>query len=66
MKVAELRRKDEKELGAEFQELGREAFNLRMQMGSGQPISYSRFRAIRRDMARIKTIINERQRANMV
>jgi len=66
MKVADLRGKNEKDLDAELRELGREAFNLRMQIGSGQPVRYSRFRAIRRDVARIKTIINERQRANMV
>ncbi|MBT8419293.1 MAG: 50S ribosomal protein L29 [Gammaproteobacteria bacterium] len=66
MKAVELRKRTEKELDTEFLELGREAFNLRMQMGSSQPVRYSRFKAIRQDIARIKTIINERQRTNTV
>lgn len=66
MKAVELRGKGEEELNKELLELGREAFNLRMQIGSGQPVKYSRFKVIRQDTARIKTIINERQRANTV
>nr|VFJ43691.1 MAG: large subunit ribosomal protein L29 [Candidatus Kentron sp. FM]VFJ45612.1 MAG: large subunit ribosomal protein L29 [Candidatus Kentron sp. FM]VFK06958.1 MAG: large subunit ribosomal protein L29 [Candidatus Kentron sp. FM] len=66
MKLADLREKSDKELNKELLELGREAFNLRMQMGSSQPVKYSRFKAIRHDVARIKTILNERQRANTV
>jgi len=66
MKVAELRKKNDEELNQELLGLCREAFNLRMQAGSGQLLRYSRFKAIRRGIARIKTIINERQRASMV
>nr|VFJ99589.1 MAG: LSU ribosomal protein L29P [Candidatus Kentron sp. H]VFJ99602.1 MAG: LSU ribosomal protein L29P [Candidatus Kentron sp. H]VFK03887.1 MAG: LSU ribosomal protein L29P [Candidatus Kentron sp. H] len=66
MKAVQLQDKSEKELNKELLELGREAFNLRMQMGSGQLVRYSRFRAVRRDIARIKTIVNERQRTNKV
>jgi large subunit ribosomal protein L29 len=66
MKPVELREKSESELKKELLGLLREAFNLRMQMGSGQVVRYSRFKAIRRDVARIKTIINERQRINSV
>jgi len=66
MTVAELREKSEGDLNKELLELSREAFNLRMQMGSRQIVKYSRFKVIRRNIARIKTIINERQRANTV
>nr|VFK79892.1 MAG: LSU ribosomal protein L29P [Candidatus Kentron sp. SD] len=66
MRVAELREKNDDELKDELIGLSREAFNLRMQAGSGQLLKYSRFKVIRRGIARIKTIINERQRAKMV
>ncbi len=66
MKAAELRKKNDDELREELIGLSREAFNLRMQAGSGQILRYSRFKVIRRAIARIKTIINERQRVNMV
>nr|VFK55390.1 MAG: LSU ribosomal protein L29P [Candidatus Kentron sp. TUN]VFK57532.1 MAG: LSU ribosomal protein L29P [Candidatus Kentron sp. TUN]VFK61340.1 MAG: LSU ribosomal protein L29P [Candidatus Kentron sp. TUN] len=62
MKAAELREKNDQGLNEELLGLSREAFNLRMQAGSGQLLRYSRFKVIRRGIARIKTIINERQR----
>jgi large subunit ribosomal protein L29 len=40
-------------------ELRREQFNLRMQKGSGQLSKPSEVRRVRRDIARIKTIMNE-------
>nr|VFK46081.1 MAG: large subunit ribosomal protein L29 [Candidatus Kentron sp. TC]VFK48070.1 MAG: large subunit ribosomal protein L29 [Candidatus Kentron sp. TC]VFK61321.1 MAG: large subunit ribosomal protein L29 [Candidatus Kentron sp. TC] len=66
MKAAELREKDDAELRDELVGLNREAFSLRMQVGSGQLLRYSRFKVIRRSIARIKTIINERQRVDML
>ena len=62
MKARELRAKSDDELSKELEELSREAFNLRMQQGTGQLARPSQFRAVRRDIARVKTIINERHR----
>ena len=39
--------------------LYREQFNLRMQRGSGQLTNSSRFKAVRREIARIKTVLSE-------
>nr|VFJ69368.1 MAG: large subunit ribosomal protein L29 [Candidatus Kentron sp. FW] len=66
MRAIELREKNDEELKEELLGLDREAFNLRMQAGSGQLLRYSQFKIVRRSIARIKTIINERQRTNMV
>jgi large subunit ribosomal protein L29 len=41
----------------------REQFNLRMQQGMGQAGRPDQFRKVRRNIARVKTIINEKQRA---
>jgi large subunit ribosomal protein L29 len=40
-------------------ELVREHFNLRMQKGSGQAVKPHRLRGVKRDIARVKTILNE-------
>ena len=61
MKANELRQKDDKALQEELIELSRERFNLRMQQGSGQLTRPSRLKDVNRDIARIKTIINERK-----
>jgi len=59
MKAEELRKKSSKELQEELQELLKEQFKLRMQKGSGQMSSPARFKSVRRDIARIKTIMME-------
>jgi large subunit ribosomal protein L29 len=64
MSAAELRQKNDDELEKELLELSREAFNLRMQQGTGQLSRPSRVKTVRRDIARVKTILNERKRAN--
>lgn len=61
MKADELRKKTDEELGNELNELAREAFNLRMQKGTGQLSRHSQVRVVRRDIARIKTILRERK-----
>lgn len=61
MKASELRKKTNEELGKELLELHREAFNLRMQKGTGQLSRPSQVRQVRRDIARVKTILNERR-----
>jgi len=59
MKAQELREKTVKELQEEMQELLKQQFKLRMQKGSGQMANPSQFKSVRREIARIKTIITE-------
>ncbi len=62
MKVSEFTSKSEQELKQEINELRREQFNLRMQRATGQLANPARFKELRRDIARIKTVLNERSR----
>ena len=50
---------DGSELKSELLELRKEQFNLRMQRGTGQLANPSRFKLVRRQIARVKTRINE-------
>ncbi len=52
----------EVELKAELLELRKEQFNLRMQSSTGQMTNSARFKVIRREIARIKTRMNEIKR----
>lgn len=63
MKATELRAKSAEDLEKELMELSREAFNLRMQKGTGQLSRPNQVREVRRNIARVKTILNERRRA---
>ncbi len=60
MKASELKQKNSDELQQELQGLLREQFNLRMQRGTGQLSQPHRMKAVRRDIARVKTVINEK------
>ena len=60
MKAKELRSKDSAALQESLLELRKEQFNLRMQQGSGQLQRPSQMRQVRRDIARIKTILHEK------
>jgi large subunit ribosomal protein L29 len=60
MNAAELRQKTKQELNKELLDLLREQFNLRMQKGAGQFSRYDQFSKVRKDIARIKTVLNER------
>ena len=59
MKANELRKKNSKELREELDELLKEQFKMRMHKGGGQLASPARFKSVRREIARIKTIMNE-------
>ena len=59
MKAAELRSKNAEDLKQELVGLRKEQFNLRMQRGAGQLANPSRFRVVQKDIARIKTVLNE-------
>ena len=63
MKPSDLRTRTVDELSEEVDTLGREIFNLRFQRASGQLENTARVRQVRRDIARIKTILGERRRA---
>ena len=63
MKSADLRGRTPDELTEQMETLGKEIFNLRFQRASGQLENTARVRQARRDIARIKTILGERQRA---
>ena len=60
MNASELRQKDAAALHRELFDRLREQFNLRMQKGTGQSPRPHLIKAVRRDIARIKTILNER------
>ncbi len=61
MKAEALRGKTPDELNSRLLELKKEAFNLRFQKASGQLENTARVRQVRRDIARIKTILNAGQ-----
>ena len=60
MKAAEIRSKSSDELQEELLNLRKEAFNLRFQQASGQLENTARVRQVRREIARIKTVIGEK------
>ncbi len=60
MKASDVRAKTDDELASEIEKLAKEAFNLRFQRASGQLENTARVRHVRRDIARIKTIIGQR------
>ena len=64
-KAGDLRARSEDELTEEVDTLGKEIFNLRFQRASGQLENTARVRQVRRDIARIKTILGERRRAQV-
>jgi large subunit ribosomal protein L29 len=60
MNAKDFRSKNPQELEQELLNLRREQFALRMQQGTGQLGKPHRVRAVRRDIARIKTILTEK------
>ncbi len=62
-KIADVRSKSDDELKAMVLDLRKEQFNLRFQRASGQLEATGRIKAVRREIARAKTILGERQRA---
>ena len=60
MKASELRGKDDALLGKELSELLRAQFGLRMQIATQQLNNTAQLKKVRRDIARVKTTINQR------
>jgi large subunit ribosomal protein L29 len=63
MKAADLREKTPDQLRESLASLKKEAFNLRFQKATGQLENTSRMQAVRRDAARVKTILNQKAAA---
>jgi large subunit ribosomal protein L29 len=62
-KVTEIRGKTADELGTMLLDLRKEQFNLRFQKATGQTESVGRVSKVRRDIARVKTIMGEQKRS---
>ena len=60
MNVSEIRTKSDDELQDQIRDLKKEAFNLRFQKASGHLENTARQRQVRRDIARVKTVLGER------
>jgi large subunit ribosomal protein L29 len=63
MKAGELRSKSTDELNQELQSLLRAQFNLRMQKATQQLNNTSQIRKVRRDIARVRTVLNQKAKA---
>ena len=62
MDATELRGKSPDQLRDALKDLKKEAFNLRFQQATGQMENTARMRAVKRDVARVNTILNEKAR----
>ncbi|MXP09996.1 50S ribosomal protein L29 [Pseudoblastomonas halimionae] len=62
-KIEDLRTKSDDQLSEELGQLKREAYNLRFQSATGQLERPARIKEVRREIARIKTLQGERERA---
>jgi len=63
METSELRKKNDGALQKELQDLLRERFNLRMQHGNGTLAQTGQLKVVRRNIARVKTILKESQKS---
>jgi large subunit ribosomal protein L29 len=61
MKATELRTKTDAELLQQINVLKDELFNLRFQQATGELTNTARFKAVKKDIARIKTVLHERR-----
>lgn len=62
IKAADVRQKTDKELETRLMELRKEQFNLRFQKATGQLTNTARVTAVRKEIAKITTVMGERQR----
>lgn len=61
MRASELREMTTQELDLKLNEFKAELFNLRFQLATGQLDNPMRIKAVRKDIARLKTIVRERE-----
>ncbi len=64
MEAKELRDKKPEDLQAMLLDLRKEQFSLRMQQGTGQASRPHLFNNLRKDIARVKTVLNETKSGN--
>ena len=62
-KILDFRARTDDELGTQLGDLQKEQFNLRFQRASGQLENTARVRHVRREIARIKTVLAQRRQA---
>ncbi|HEW97724.1 MAG TPA: 50S ribosomal protein L29 [Beggiatoa sp.] len=65
MKARELREKSVEDLNKELLELLREQFNLRMQKANDQLNRHTQLKSVRRDIARVKTVLNDKRKGSI-
>lgn len=63
MKASELRSKDQAELKTELNDLLKAQFGLRMQLATQQLTNTSQLKKVRKDIARVKTVMNSKGKA---
>lgn len=63
MKINEMRKLDTAEIYKEIESLKKELFDLRFQQATGQLENTAQIKKVRKDIARYKTVLNERARA---
>ena len=63
MNAIELKTKTPEQLREQLVALKKEAFNLRFQQATGQLENIARVKAVRRDAARVKTVLNQKAAA---
>ena len=63
MEAQELRSKNVEELNDELVALRREQFNLRMQQATGEVNQHTEHKRVRKNIARVKTILSEKKRS---
>lgn len=61
MKAKEIRQMSEQELNTKLMDLKSELFNLRFQLATGQLDNPMRISSVRKDIARVKTIVRQRE-----
>jgi large subunit ribosomal protein L29 len=66
MDAKELRQKSSNELRTELLQLRREQFNLRMAQATGQPVKPDQIAKVRKNVARLKTVMGEQTRGMKV
>ncbi|HEY2646022.1 MAG TPA: 50S ribosomal protein L29 [Candidatus Acidoferrales bacterium] len=60
-KIEKLRDQDTAELNSREQELAEQVFRLRFQLSTGQAEAVTKLRLVRKDLARVKTLLRERE-----
>lgn len=60
MKIEKIRELDQKEINGQLKEAGEQMFRLKFQMNMGQTDGVKKYRGLRKDRARMLTVLNEK------